>query len=628
MARIVVEVVGKDAGATAVMGKTNAAAAKLGETVAKTSAALGGAAVQGSNQAAAALTNLGRVAQDAPFGFIGIQNNLNPLLESFQQLRKESGSNALALKALGQTLIGPAGIGIALSVVSSAILLYQQYQQKSNKETEVAVDANKELAESIQSIEEVQSEGRKNAAKDLSYAQTLYNLTQNLNQSNETRLKVAKELIKEYPTYLKGFDAEAIVAGKAAGAYERLTDAILAKGYAQAAEENRQKLINQQLNANVALAREQVKLTKLNKQIQGQEASVNALPGGESNYAQNALERLKNQARDSRTAIVALNKTIAEGRGEITLLDGVVNQLVKDFGTETIFDPEKDKKGGKSTTEKIADLRKQLVELKAEFKETVIFAKASIGANQLDILEGFVKDLKDKAKKEFEGTGKPIIPVEAFIPKDLPEYVSQKLDDTFYKIRDFSKQAGEVLSSGVANGIGDFASSLGGAIAAGDNVLQAGGLAILSTVGTIASQLGRAAIAIGVGMIAIKKAFSNPLTAIAAGVALLAIGSFITGSVSKITQGSQVEKNNPRGKKPPGFAGGVTNFEGGMAYVHAGELLTNLPTGANVVPRAKTDRLLSGMGGGGAGEWQVVGVLKGQDIELSARRTVKNNSTI
>ena len=37
-----------------------------------------------SNQATNALTNLSRVAQDAPYGFIGIANNLNPLLESFQ----------------------------------------------------------------------------------------------------------------------------------------------------------------------------------------------------------------------------------------------------------------------------------------------------------------------------------------------------------------------------------------------------------------------------------------------------------------------------------------------------------------------------------------------------------------
>ena len=41
---------------------------------------LGTGVKKGANEAAQALTNVGRVAQDLPFGFIGIQNNLNPLL--------------------------------------------------------------------------------------------------------------------------------------------------------------------------------------------------------------------------------------------------------------------------------------------------------------------------------------------------------------------------------------------------------------------------------------------------------------------------------------------------------------------------------------------------------------------
>jgi hypothetical protein len=76
----------------------------------------------GSNQAAFALQNLGRVAQDAPFGFIGIQNNLNPLLESFQRLKVETGSTGGALKALVGSLTGAGGLGLALSVVSAAVL--------------------------------------------------------------------------------------------------------------------------------------------------------------------------------------------------------------------------------------------------------------------------------------------------------------------------------------------------------------------------------------------------------------------------------------------------------------------------------------------------------------------------
>lgn len=77
-----------------------------------------------TGQATMALTNLSRVAQDAPYGFMGIANNINPLLESFQRLQVSSGSTGAALKAMGSALIGPAGIGLAVGVVSSLIVSF------------------------------------------------------------------------------------------------------------------------------------------------------------------------------------------------------------------------------------------------------------------------------------------------------------------------------------------------------------------------------------------------------------------------------------------------------------------------------------------------------------------------
>jgi hypothetical protein len=77
-----------------------------------------------SGQATMALSNLSRVAQDAPYGFMGIANNINPLLESFQRLQSSSGSTGAALKAMGSALIGPAGIGLAVGVVSSLIVSF------------------------------------------------------------------------------------------------------------------------------------------------------------------------------------------------------------------------------------------------------------------------------------------------------------------------------------------------------------------------------------------------------------------------------------------------------------------------------------------------------------------------
>ena len=96
----------------------------------KTSAALGTSVAQGAKSAGFALQNLGRVAQDAPFGFIGIQNNIQPLLESFQRLKQESGSSGGALKALASSLVGGGGLLLAVSLVTSALTVLAQNPEK------------------------------------------------------------------------------------------------------------------------------------------------------------------------------------------------------------------------------------------------------------------------------------------------------------------------------------------------------------------------------------------------------------------------------------------------------------------------------------------------------------------
>lgn len=80
----------------------------------------------GSNRAGLALNDFSRIVQDAPFGFIAISNNLNPMLESFQRLKTESGSTGGALKSMASSLIGPAGIGVAIGVVSGLAVIFSK----------------------------------------------------------------------------------------------------------------------------------------------------------------------------------------------------------------------------------------------------------------------------------------------------------------------------------------------------------------------------------------------------------------------------------------------------------------------------------------------------------------------
>jgi hypothetical protein len=115
-----------------------------------------GTAVQTSakptGDATNALTNLSRVAQDAPYGFMGIANNLNPLLESFQRLSKESGGAGAALKTMVGGLMGPAGLGLALGVVSSLVVTFGDDIQSYVQSLLDADGATKEMKSALASI--------------------------------------------------------------------------------------------------------------------------------------------------------------------------------------------------------------------------------------------------------------------------------------------------------------------------------------------------------------------------------------------------------------------------------------------------------------------------------------------
>ncbi len=101
---------------------------------------------------------------------------------------------------------------------------------------------------------------------------------------------------------------------------------------------------------------------------------------------------------------------------------------------------------------------------------------------------------------------------------------------------DLNKEASKILNSGITSGIQDTLSSLFEALGSGGDALTNMGLSLLSSLGSIMMDLGKLAISTGVGLLAITTALKslNPYVAIAAGAALVALGSVIKGSVSKL----------------------------------------------------------------------------------------------
>jgi hypothetical protein len=260
--------------------KVTQGASAMVKTVTQAGAALDKTA-KTSSSATQSLVNLSRVAQDAPYGFIGIANNLNPLLEGFQRLRQEAGSNGAALKALGSSLIGPAGIGLAIGVISSLLVVFGDRLFKStsavDKQKEAVKKAKEQLddyAESLSDVQKVDLFGTQNAQEELVKLRTLYEAATNLNIPLANRKKIVDELQEQYPKYFKNISDEVILAGGAKAAYDSLTTAILASSRARAAQDilvQKQKdalNLDQQISDN--LVKRSGLQSKLNQQIAGE----------------------------------------------------------------------------------------------------------------------------------------------------------------------------------------------------------------------------------------------------------------------------------------------------------------------------------------------------------------------
>jgi hypothetical protein len=143
-----------------------------------------------SNQATNVLMNVSRVAQDASYGFMGIANNLNPLLESFQRLQAQSGSTTTALKSMAQGLMGPAGIGLALGVVSSIIVSYGSKISDFITGTNEASKAEDKFATSLK-------DARSEASETGIRLQSYLAISQNANVSEERRAEAFRAVVTE-----------------------------------------------------------------------------------------------------------------------------------------------------------------------------------------------------------------------------------------------------------------------------------------------------------------------------------------------------------------------------------------------------------------------------------------------
>jgi tape measure domain-containing protein len=175
--------------------------------------------------------------------------------------------------------------------------------------------------------------------------------------------------------------------------------------------------------------------------------------------------------------------------------------------------------------------------------------------------------------------------------------------------KEFNTQAAQAIEAAAENTAISFGQMVGQAMAAGEGFKGLGRM-LIGTLADLAVQVGKIAIGVGISVEGIKKALKSlqPAVAIAAGIALVALGTFAQTSLANTA--------------------GVTAFaEGGIVSGPTMGLVGEYP-GAKTNPEviAPLDKLRSMLGDAGGGNVTVTGRLDGRDLILSNERTTFNRT--
>jgi hypothetical protein len=450
-------------------------------------------------------------------------------------------------------LLPAAGLaGIAFSALGLAIAYAQSESPeltKELKENSRAMDSAKlsgdEYAETLDKVTQSQLRGAQNAAKELVELKTLYAIATDVTVAYKQRKDAVDELQKQYPVYFKNITDEALLAGKAQAAYDALTVSIIATSRARAAQdllvknqerrlENEQKLIDlQKAGANAA-----IKINTVYDKMNSKFLSTGMDVGTGINRA-NAVFK----ATDALNGIIKQQNDL---KTDNAILDRQSLELIKSINTEV-------KKGADLADYTPPAAKKERVKKQKKIKIDRGFQIADT-KGQKDFLDPTF------AFRQAEGFRSLLRTLTAYqsgiqgIEQTLTAAQTRMIENAV----SFNEQFAAITNQGFKQAIGGIAEAMGSALAEGGNVFQAIGQSLLQSLGGVLVQLGEMAIGIGVGLTAIKTALEslNPVLAIGAGIALVALGSFFKGKASNIG-------GNIKG----GSGSNVTAFaNGGMVY--------------------------------------------------------------
>lgn len=447
------------------------------------------------------LMQFSRIAQDAPFGIIGIGNNLTATAESFGHLAKSSGGAGAALKAVGASIMGPGGILLAVSLVTTA---FTYMSQNGLSLGDVINKLRGNFDEFAKSMQEANAEAAKNSSEQISSLRALASVSQNVSLSMKDRMLAVKELQSTYPAYFGNLSKEQILNGDLKGIIDSVTDALLAKAKAAAYSSRISKLAEEEINLSEKIIKTQKELKEVEKEA-GKQRNNTAMAYSAGGVGA-AIGASANQVNNYRQSLYDLQSELKKNIETQRRYQEEVNKTT----AASIKLQEKAPKTAAATAKIVAPQQRTNPVITNNLTPAGLVDTSAKGAEM-------VKANLDKAKVNL-ATGLSEMDVIA------NQLIAGSMADTF-------SQLGEVIGNALATGgnvlsaVGNsLMQSLGGLLSAmGDNLIQMGTAAVLA--GTVVKLFGTIS-GVGAG-----------LAAIAGGVLLKGIGGAVAAKGNRNVQG-------------------------------------------------------------------------------------------
>lgn len=437
-------------------------------------------------------------------------------------------------------------------------------------------------------LNEVRKQAASIVAQERAELDTLVKAAQNDKLSKEQRLDAINKLNALSPEYLGNLNLESINTDKAATSIKNYVDQINKKALAQAAAAKKQELYAQLIEKQNEPLRAQVGF------LQDSSDAFFELFGVETKYfngvedfnkkLQERIDKNEITEKQANNLRAAYKDLIDDRNADVSAIEKQISALDKYIdvtnaataSSEVLKESQNNKdplstEGGRRTVTTVNEINtissaNPLGEISSELSlsnDKIQEELSTAQANFLNFKIGFTQIVQDTAQQALAGFGELI--------------------------------AG--LASG-ADGIGSIGSF------------------ILDTFGGLAIQVGKLAITIGAAVEGIKTALLslNPVVAIAAGVALVAIGSLAKAQASQIASGTS---NIPKFATGGFVPGNLTTGDRTLIRANAGELVLNA---------AQQNNLAGQLGGGGGTQVFIPKVkLSGSDLVIAFNRENDKN---